>query len=182
MTENLTEKIIMKIIIKIACFLSIITIPAIQIQSQESLWKIYDQRNSGENEVALLSNTSEASINNLEHSEKVFPELSLYCEEGSPNISIKINWKRYISSFNKTEIGIKIDGKNYTWLSFNLDKTGQISFQDPSTHSNELIKKFKKIKKLAVEIEPYSEPPINVYFNLSGFASHLENLKSICSQ
>ena len=73
MTEKLTEKIIMKIIIKIACFLSIITIPAIQIQSQESLWKIYDQRNSGENVVALLSNTSEASINNLEHSEKVFP-------------------------------------------------------------------------------------------------------------
>ena len=101
---------------------------------------------------------------------------------GSPNISIKINWKRYISSFNKTEIGIKIDGKNYTWLSFNLDKTGQISFQNPSTHSNELINKFKKITKLAVEIEPYSEPPINVYFNLSGFASHLENLKSICSQ
>ena len=116
MTKILTEKIIMKIIIKIACFLSIIIIPATQIQAQESLWKIYDQRNSGENEVALLRKSSEASINNLEHSEKVFPELSLYCEEGSPNISIKINWKRYISSFNKTEIGIKIDGKNYTCL------------------------------------------------------------------
>ena len=77
MTENLTEKIIMKIIIKIACFLSIITIPATQIQAQESLWKIYDQRNSGENVVALLRTPSEASINNLEHSEKVFPELRL---------------------------------------------------------------------------------------------------------
>ena len=66
----------MKIIIKIACFLSIITIPAIQIQAQESLWKIYDQRNSGENVVALLRKPSEASINKLEHSEKVVPDLS----------------------------------------------------------------------------------------------------------
>ena len=182
MAENLTEKIIMKIIIKITCLLSIILIPAIQIKGQESLWKIYDQRDTGENVVALLRNTSESSINNLDHSEKVFPELSLYCEHGNPNISIKINWKRYISSFNKTEIGIKFNGKNYTWLSFNLDKTGQISFQNPSTRSNELVNKFKNITKLAVEIEPYSEPAINVYFDLSGFASHLKKLENICSQ
>ena len=67
MAENLTEKIIMKIIIKITCLLSIILIPAIQIKGQESLWKIYDQRDTGENVVALLRNTSESSINNLDH-------------------------------------------------------------------------------------------------------------------
>ena len=172
----------MKIFIKIAYLFIIITVPINQSLGQENPWRLFDKRHMGGNEIAELINTAESSIDNSDYSEKVYPELSIYCEEDNPNISIKINWKRYISSFNRTEIGISLDSKNYSWLSFNLDKTGQISFQNPGTHSNELINKFKKITKLAVEIEPYSEPPINVYFNLSGFASHLEKLKSICSQ
>ena len=172
----------MKIFIKIAYLFIVITVPINQSLGQEDPWRLFDKRHTGGNKIAELTNIAESSIDNSDYSEKVYPELSIYCEEDNPNISIKINWKRYISSFNRTEIGIKVDGKNYSWLSFNLDKTGQISFQNPSTRSNELVNKFKNITKLAIEIEPYSEPAVNVYFDLSGFASHLEKLEKLCSQ
>ena len=172
----------MKKFIKFAYFFIVILIPINQGLGQEILWSLLDREGSEENTRAELKNITESSIDNTDYSGKVYPELSIYCEENDPNISIRIDWKRHISSFNKTEIGMKIDGKNYTWMSFNLDKKGQISFQNPSTTSNELVRKFKNIRNLIVEIEPYSEPAINVVFNLSGFASHLEKLEKLCSQ
>tara|TARA_B100000959_G_scaffold202699_1_gene212160 strand:- start:6236 stop:6751 length:516 start_codon:yes stop_codon:yes gene_type:complete len=127
-----------------------------------------------------ISQTSITSITNESTFEEVFPNLTFYCTKNNPDPVFQINWKRFISSFNKTEIGLQVDKEKMTWIKFNVDKTGKITRQDSLSQSQLLINRLLGKTALKVEVEPYSEPAVSVEFNLQDFVAYIEKLRDSC--
>jgi hypothetical protein len=127
-----------------------------------------------------ISQTSITSITNESTFEEVFPNLTFYCTKNNPDPVFQINWKRFISSFNKTEIGLQVDKEKMTWIKFNVDKTGNITRQDSLSQSQLLINRLLGKTALKVEVEPYSEPAVSVEFNLQDFVVYIEKLRNSC--
>ncbi len=130
--------------------------------------------------VAQISQKSNTSIINESASDEVFPNLTFYCTKNNPDPVFQINWKRFISSFNKTEIGLQVDKEKMTWIKFNVDKTGKITRQDSLSQSQLLINRLLGKTALKVEVEPYSEPAVSVEFNLQDFVAYIEKLRDSC--
>jgi len=130
--------------------------------------------------VAQISQKSNTSIINESASDEVFPNLTFYCTKNNPDPVLQINWKRFISSFNKTEIGFQVDKEKMTWIKFNVDKTGNITRQDSLSQSQLLINRLLGKTTLKVEVEPYSEPAVSVEFNLQDFVVYIEKLRDSC--
>lgn len=127
-----------------------------------------------------ISQASITSITNESTFEEVFPNLTFYCTKNNPDPVLQINWKRFISSFNKTEIGFQVDKEKMTWIKFNVDKTGNITRQDSLSQSQLLINRLLGKTALKVEVEPYSEPAVSVEFNLQDFVVYIEKLRNSC--
>ena len=127
-----------------------------------------------------ISQASITSITNESTFEEVFPNLTFYCTKNNPDPVLQINWKRFISSFNKTEIGFQVDKEKMTWIKFNVDKTGNITRQDSLSQSQLLINRLLGKTALKVEVEPYSEPAVSVEFNLQDFVAYIEKLRDSC--
>ena len=130
---------------------------------------------------AEIITKSKTSIRNYSNKETVFPELKLFCEIDNPEISMEINWKRFISSFRNTEIGIKTDSNQINWMKFNLDKSGEITYLKSNRKLNNLIDNFKNRKRLILEAEPYSEPSISVEFDITELKKYLNELNNLCN-
>ena len=142
---------------------------------------IVRSENTDNNVRAEIITKSKTSIRNYSNKETVFPELKLFCEIDNPEISMEINWKRFISSFRNTEIGIKTDSKQINWMKFNLDKSGEITYLKSNRKLNNLIDNFKNRKRLILEAEPYSEPSISVEFDITELKKYLNELNNLCN-
>ena len=131
--------------------------------------------------LAEIITTSKISISNYSNPEKIYPELSFLCEKNNSEISLKINWKRFISSFRNTEIGIKADNNEIKWMKFNLDKSGEITYLKSSKKLNNLIDNLSNKKLLILEAEPYSEPSITIDFDITELKKYLKELNNLCN-
>ena len=131
--------------------------------------------------LAEIITTSKISISNYSNPEKIYPELSFFCEKNNSEISLKINWKRFISSFRNTEIGIKADNNEINWMKFNLDKSGEITYLKSSKKLNNLIDNLSNKKLLILEAEPYSEPSITIDFDITELKKYLKELNNLCN-
>ncbi|MEC9415015.1 MAG: hypothetical protein VYC67_00300 [Pseudomonadota bacterium] len=141
----------------------------------------FTEGESNPDTVAQISQKSNTSIINESASDEVFPNLTFYCTKKNPNLLLQINWKRFISSFRKTEVGLQVDNEKMTWIKFNVDKTGKTTRQDSVSESQLLINKLLGQALLRVEVEPYSEPAVSVEFNLQNFEIYIEKLRDACS-
>jgi hypothetical protein len=166
----------MKFFIKIT---GLITLFFSTIAFGQEEW-IVRSENTDNNVRAEITTKSKTSIRNYSTKETVFPELKLFCEVDNPEISMQINWKRFISSFRNTEIGIKTDKNQINWTKFNIDKSGEITYLKSSRKLNNLIDNLNNKKRLTIEAEPYSEPSITVDFDITELKKYLNELSNLC--
>ena len=129
--------------------------------------------------VASLQQDSANTIKDEYATRDVVPRLSLRCTPGNPEVTARIDWQRFISSFN-TEVGFKVDDGKTLWLKWGVDRSNKITRSRSADDSKTLLEHIADGKKLQVEITPYSESPVTVEFDLAGLASGLEGLHKEC--
>ena len=130
--------------------------------------------------VALLQQDSANSIKDEYATKDVVPQLMLRCTPGDPAITARIDWQRFISSFN-TEVGFKVDDGKTLWLKWGVDRSNKITLSPSADDSRNLIGHLSAGASLQVEVSPYSEPPVIVNYDLTGLASGLEALLKECA-
>ena len=129
--------------------------------------------------IALLQQDSANTIKDEYATKDVVPQLMLRCAPGDPTITARIDWQRFISSFN-TEVGFKVDGGKTLWLKWGVDRSNKITLSPSADDSRNLVEHLKEGASLKVEVAPYSEPPVTVDYDLTGFAKGLEALLKEC--
>lgn len=130
--------------------------------------------------VASLQQDSANTIKDEYATRDVVPRLSLRCVPGNPQVTARIDWQRFISSFN-TEVGFKVDDGKTLWLKWGVDRSNKITLSRSADDSKTLVEHLVDGKTLQVEISPYSEGPVTVNFDLTGFADGLEGLLKECA-
>ena len=135
---------------------------------------------SGYDEVATLLQDAANTIKDEYATKDVTPRLMLQCVPGTTDITARIDWQRFISSFN-TEIGFKVDGGKTLWQKWGVDRSNKITQSPSPAVTAALIEALQNGTMLQVEISPYSEAPVFVEYSLDGLASGLEGLAKECS-
>jgi len=130
--------------------------------------------------VALLQQNSANTIKDEYATKDVVPQLMLRCVPGDPTITARIDWQRFISSFN-TEVGFKVDNGKTLWLKWGVDRSNKITLSPSADDSRNLVEHLQEGKSLRVEVSPYSEPPVTVEYNLTDFAKGLKALLKECA-
>ena len=129
--------------------------------------------------VALLEQDSANTIKDEYATKDVVPKLMLRCAPGDPTITARIDWQRFISSFN-TEVGFKVDDGKTLWLKWGVDRSNKITLSPSPDDSGNLVEHLKEGASLQVEVSPYSESPVTADYDLTGFANGLEALLKEC--
>ena len=130
--------------------------------------------------VASLQQDAANTIKDEYATRDVVPQLMLRCAPGDPAIMARIDWKRFISSFN-TEVGFKVDDGKTLWLKWGVDRSNKITLSPSADDSSTLIDHLRDGRALQVEVAPYSEPPVTVEYDLTGIVSGLESLLKECA-
>lgn len=131
--------------------------------------------------VASLEQESANTIKDEYATKDVNPQLALRCVPGDGEITARIDWRRFISSFN-TEVGFKVDGGNFHWLKFGVDQSNKITMSKAASDSQALIDYLLSGSELLVEVSPYSEPPVTVQYDLTGLSQGLDALRAECQK
>lgn len=129
--------------------------------------------------VASVQQESASTIKDEYATKDVSPQLSFRCLPGNPEITARIDWKRFISSFN-TEVGFKVDGDKFLWLKWGVDQSNRVTLSKSASDSQALIERLAGGAELLVEVSPYSEPPVTVTFDLAGLSQALDALRKEC--
>ena len=150
-------------------------------QKNNTSWSIKIRDNTSLNNKAVtLVQISNIAVRDERGSKDVHPVLEFYCEYNNPDIYSEINWHRFISSFNNTEIGVSVDDMKTDWISIKVDKNNNITRLDSNERSSSFIKRLLSGSSLKIQVEPYSEPIIFSQFNLNTFEIKLNELTELC--
>ena len=134
--------------------------------------------------VTWLQQDSANTIKDEYATKDVVPRLLLRCAPGDATIAAitaRIDWQRFISSFN-TEVGFRVDGGKTLWLKWGVDRSNKITLSPSADDSKNLVKHLREGKSLQVEVSPYSESPVTVEYDLTGFARGMNALLRECGQ
>ena len=131
--------------------------------------------------IASLQQDSLTSIKDEYAKQDLRPQLQFRCTPGDPAITARIDWQRFISSFN-IELGFKVDGGRFTWLKWKVDPSNKVTFSPSAAVSQKLIDLALGGEKLLVEVTPYSRSPVTVEYSLVEFSAVLAELRKRCSQ
>jgi hypothetical protein len=146
----------------------------------DSRWKLETvEDSSGRGSVVALHQDSSKTIPGEAASGEVTPRLEFRCTTGDSNVTARMDWKRFISSFS-TEVGFKVDGGRFTWLKWKMDQSEQITLSPSAADSQKLIDTLKAGSELLVEVSPYSQGPETAAFNLNGLSAALDALAGEC--
>ena len=130
--------------------------------------------------VRVLAQASGDSIADEYGNKQVNPILQFRCTEGGDgSVSMHIAWQRFISSFN-TEAGFQIDDGKRNWIKLGVDDSNTVTRSRSASDVTALIESLSTGSTLSVEIEPYSEPAVQVSFDLTGFAEGIATLRADC--
>lgn len=129
--------------------------------------------------VASLQQESANTIKDEYATSDVKPVLAFRCAPGNPAITARIDWQRFISSFN-TEVGFKVDGGKALWLKWGVDQSNKITLSKTAADTQSLLDYLGGGSNLQVEVTPYSESPVTVDFDLTGFSQGLDALQMAC--
>lgn len=129
--------------------------------------------------VRVLAQASADTIADEYATKQVHPVLSFRCTEGDGSLSMQIDWRRFVSSFN-TEAGFQVDEGQREWMKLGVDDSNRITLSRSATDVDALVASLGTGQNLNVEIAPYSEPSLFVNFGLTGFDAALEKLRSEC--
>ena len=131
--------------------------------------------------VASLQQDSLTTIKDEYAKQDLSPQLQFRCTPGDPAITARIDWQRFISSFN-IELGFKVDSGRFTWLKWNVDQSNKVTFSPSAADSQKLIDLAIGGEKLLVEVTPYSGSPVTVAYSLVEFSEVLAEFRKRCSQ
>jgi len=118
------------------------------------------------------------TIKDESYTKDVTPRMAFVCSGGG-SVTAQIDWKRFISSFS-TEVGFKVDGGKFTWLKWKVDGSEKVTLSPSADDTRKLVDALGIGSSLLVEITPYSEGPVEVSFDLAGFAGQLDELGKTC--
>ena len=162
------------------CLILLAGMTAAQTSQLDGNWVITIGEDPSSYEVvASLRQESANTIKDEYATKDVKPQLAFRCAPGNQEISVQIDWRRFISSFN-TEVGFKVDGGKTLWQKWGVDQSNMITASKSSADSKSLIERLAGASELLVEVSPYSEPPVTVQFDLAGFLQALDALKVEC--
>ena len=130
--------------------------------------------------VASLQQDSANTIKDEYATRDVVPRLSLRCVPRNTQVTARIDWQRFISSFN-IEVGFKVDDGKTLWLKWGVDRSNKITQSRSADDSKTLVEHLADGKTLQVEVTPYSASPVTIDFDLTGFADGLEGLHKECA-
>mgnify|MGYP007073177905 FL=1 len=105
------------------------------------------------------------------------PEIHVRCEQAG--LIVRIDWGRFISSFN-TELGFRVDDGKRSWRKWKVDSSNRETFSPSHQDSTTLIDLLRNGERLNVEVTPYSEAPLEVNFSLAGFSEQVDRLIGNC--
>ena len=129
--------------------------------------------------VASLQQESANTIKDEYATKDINPQFAFRCAPGNPEISVRIDWRRFISSFN-TEVGFKADDSKTLWQKWGVDQSNKITLSKSAADSQSLVDYLSGGSSLQVEVSPYSEPPVTVEYDLAGLPAALEALRAEC--
>jgi hypothetical protein len=129
--------------------------------------------------VASLQQESANTIKDEYATKDINPRLAFRCAPGNPEISVRIDWRRFISSFN-SEVGFKADDSKTLWQKWGVDQSNKITLSKSTADSQSLVGYLTGGSSLQVEVSPYSEPPVTVEYDLAGLSAALEALRAEC--
>lgn len=156
------------------------SIACAQTTELESDWVLSIGEDPSSYEVVAAVHQDSANTIKDEYATKdVKPRLSFRCAPGNPEITARIDWKRFISSFN-TEVGFKVDDGRFLWLKWGVDQSNRITLSKAASDSQSLVDHLAGGAELLVEVSPYSEPPVTVQYDLAGLSQALEALRTEC--
>ncbi len=149
--------------------------------SQESTtqWRHETVDGTGSAEVFVLRQNSSATIRDESAKNDVTPQLEFRCSPGNPVVTARIDWRRFISSFS-TEAGFKVDAGKFTWMKWKVDSSEKVTISPSAADSQRLVDLLSNGKELLVDISPYSEAPVQAYFDISTFSAALSTLTANC--
>lgn len=156
------------------------SVAAAQTSDLEGKWVLTTGEDpSSYNVVISVQQDSANTIKDEYATRDVNPQLSFRCVAGNPEITARIDWQRFISSFN-TEVGFKVDGGKFLWLKWGVDQSNRITLSKSASDSQALIDHLAGGAELLVEVSPYSEPPVTVRYDLTGLSNALDALRREC--
>lgn len=129
--------------------------------------------------VTSLQQESANTIKDEYATKDINPQLAFRCTPGNPEISVHIDWRRFISSFN-TEVGFKADDGKTLWQKWGVDQSNKITLSKSAADTQSLIDYLSAGSRLQVEVSPYSEPPLTVEYDLTGLPAALDALRADC--
>lgn len=157
--------------------------PSIAVAESEQLddnWVLMIGDNPSNYEVVTsVSKQSENTIKNEYATNDVRPELAFRCVPGNEAITVQIDWRRFISSFN-TEVGFSVDGGAVLWQKWGVDRSNKTTMSRSEGDSRALIGRLAGASELTVEVAPYSGSPLTVHFDLAGYSRALDALSEAC--
>lgn len=163
-----------------ACLILVAGAAVAQNEQFDGNWAItVGEDPSGYEVIASLQQESANTIKDEYATKDVTPRLAFRCAPGNQEISVQIDWQRFISSFN-TEVGFKVDGGKTLWQKWGVDQSNKITASKSAADSQSLVDRLAGGSELLVEVSPYSEPPVTVQYNLAGFAQALDALRTEC--
>ena len=109
----------------------------------------------------------------------VTPRMMFQCAPGDPAVTARIDWGRFISAFS-TEVGFKVDDGKFMWLKWKVDSSEQVTLSPSPDDTRRLLEALQVGSVLTVDVSPYSEGPVVVTFDLTGFAEALSALQASC--
>jgi hypothetical protein len=128
--------------------------------------------------VTVLTQHSAITIRDEKAEGEVSPILEFRCGTAALP-ALRIDWKRFISSFN-TEAGFRADGGKATWLKLGVDQSNKITLSKSDVDVEKLLGRVAGARTLEIEIAPYSEAPVFAKFDISTLDSALASLKAAC--
>ncbi len=130
--------------------------------------------------VAVLHQDSAATISDEYGMKEVHPRLEFRCvPNGDGAINVRIDWRRFISSFN-TEVQFAADDKSAITVKLGVDRSNKITATNSAEDNTVLIDYLSGHSVLDVTVTPYSEVPVSVQYELDGFDGKLADLKTTC--
>ncbi len=130
--------------------------------------------------VAVLHQESSNTIGDEYAMKQVHPRLEFRCEPNSgPGIKVRIDWRRFISSFN-TEVQFAADDKDPVTVKLGVDRSNKITHTSDAADDAMLIEYLRQQSALKVTVTPYSEVPVSVNYVLDGLAGQLAALGESC--
>ncbi len=131
--------------------------------------------------VASLTQESAKAIPDEYARKEVHPQLVFRCVPGAgTEISVRVDWRRFISSFN-TEVGFKVDDKELLLVNWGVDRSNKITLPRSGADSREMIEYLRNGTQLQVEVIPYSASLISIRYDISGIDAALAALTLKCA-